>query len=252
MLEETRADARRLAIINDIGRALSESLEINDIYSRLRDSIFKLIPDISTLIFSLFDQDHELILPAYVYHDDVEQDISAVPPIPLEPPGKGLQSHVIRTREALISNNFRADLDKKVITKKTFGSNDGKATQSALYIPMLAKERVVGVVSLQSYELDFFTREHADLLSVVANTAAVAIENARLFKQTQLRLERLKSLRAIDISITESPNLVDTLGVILDQVISQLGADAANILQLNQCCTKLSNMRKAKVFAPRL
>ena len=98
---------------------------------------------------------------------------------------------------------------------------------------MLAKGRVIGVINLQSYEIDHFTQDHAELLSAIANIAAVAIENARLFDQTQLGMERLKSLRAIDISITESPSLEDTLQVILKQVAGQVEIDAAVILVLN-------------------
>ena len=114
LLEDTRRDAMTLGVINEVGRVLSESLDLENIYDRLQKAIHGLIPGISTLIFSRFEHERELILPAYVQHDGLEQDISALQPIPLEPPGSGFQSRVIRTREPLISNNYRKELLKKV------------------------------------------------------------------------------------------------------------------------------------------
>src|SRR5688500_2884907 len=58
-------------------------------------------------------------------------------------------------------------------------------------------------------------------------------ERKRAEEQTQLQLQRLKSLRAIDIAISSSFNLSLTLDILLDQVISQLNTDAAAVLLLD-------------------
>ena len=233
LLEETRKDARQMAIINKVGKLLSESLELDEIYERLQEAILGLIPKTSTVIFSLFDPEREMIVPVYAHHAGQRQDIATMKPIPLEPMGYGLQSHAIRTRLPVISNQFRKDMKEKVKTVQNIRTG-GPDTQSSLYVPMLAKDRVVGVINLQSFEMEYFIQEHADILSVIGNSAAFAIENARLFKQNWLRLQRLKSLRTIDISITDSPNLDYTLEVILEQIENQLKVDAGVILVLNR------------------
>src|SRR6185295_14339272 len=65
--------------------------------------------------------------------------------------------------------------------------------RSELAIPMLIKDRCIGVFDLESPELDAFTKEHAELLTLLASQAAVAIENARLYEEirrNELRMEK--------------------------------------------------------------
>ena len=68
--------------------------------------------------------------------------------------------------------------------------------RSELVIPMLIKDRCIGVFDLESPELDAFTKEHAELLTLLASQAAVAIENARLYEEVRRNEERIeKELR---------------------------------------------------------
>ena len=68
--------------------------------------------------------------------------------------------------------------------------------QSELVIPMLIKDRCIGVFDLESPELNAFTKEHTELLTLLASQAAVAVENARLYEEVSRREERIdKELR---------------------------------------------------------
>jgi sigma-B regulation protein RsbU (phosphoserine phosphatase) len=65
--------------------------------------------------------------------------------------------------------------------------------RSELAIPLLLKDRCIGVFDLESPELDAFTRNHVEILTLLASQAAVAIENARLYdtiRRNEVRLER--------------------------------------------------------------
>src|SRR6202030_476146 len=65
--------------------------------------------------------------------------------------------------------------------------------RSELVIPLLLKDRCIGVFDLESPELDAFTKDHVELLTLLASQAAVAIENARLYetiRANEVRLER--------------------------------------------------------------
>jgi phosphoserine phosphatase RsbU/P len=68
--------------------------------------------------------------------------------------------------------------------------------KSELVIPMLIKDRCIGVFDLESPELNAFTKEHTELLTLLASQAAVAIENARLYEELRRNEERIeKELR---------------------------------------------------------
>ncbi len=64
--------------------------------------------------------------------------------------------------------------------------------RSELVIPMLIKDRCIGVFDLESSELDAFTKEHKELLTLLASQAAVAIENARLYEEVRQNEERIE------------------------------------------------------------
>ncbi|MCL5995993.1 MAG: HD domain-containing protein, partial [Chloroflexi bacterium] len=111
-------------------------------------------------------------------------DVSGLPPLPLRSPAEGTQSRVIHTRQPLIMNDLQKQLGKPGSTAVKVGT-DKKYTQSALYVPMLAKGRVAGVMQVQSYAPGRYTPSDADLLSFIGNTAAIAILNAQLVEQMQ-------------------------------------------------------------------
>jgi sigma-B regulation protein RsbU (phosphoserine phosphatase) len=64
--------------------------------------------------------------------------------------------------------------------------------RSELVIPMLIKDRCIGVFDLESPELDAFTKEHQELLTLLASQAAIAIENARLYDEVRRNEERIE------------------------------------------------------------
>ncbi len=87
----------------------------------------------------------------------------------------------------------------------------------------------IGVVGGQRH----FSRDELDLLQGLADQAAQATANARLYEQAQRRLRQVESLRAIDAAIMRNPTLDLTLDVLLEQIVSQLEVDAAGVLLLD-------------------
>jgi len=109
-----------------------------------------------------------------------------------EPPG--LNEYVIRTKEPLL---IVEDFEQKAKAKgirvwPTFGRLD-RPTHSWLGVPMMVGGRVAGVISIQSLEQErAFDRAQQELLTTVANQAAVAIENARLYQRLDEKIIQLE------------------------------------------------------------
>jgi putative nucleotidyltransferase with HDIG domain len=181
--EQSQRRAEQLITINEIGRAFAETLDLGRIYERLAQAIHQLLPDISTVLISLYNPDQRLITCTYAVHDHERLDPNDFPPIPLEAPGVGTQSQVIRTRQPLIANDLQAEV-KQAATSVEIGT-EGAVVQSGMYVPMLAENRVIGVMMVQSYTLNRFSLADAEVLGIVGNSAAVAIENTRLFDHLQ-------------------------------------------------------------------
>ena len=90
--------------------------------------------------------------------------------------------------------------------------------RSELVIPMLIKERCIGVFDLESSELDAFTKNHIELLTLLASQAAVAIENARLYERSvnEERIEKeLRFAQRVQVALlpTELPERLQRLDV---------------------------------------
>jgi len=176
--------ARQLATATDIGRALTETFSLHEIYAGLARAVIKMLPDVCTVYISHFDAQTETITCAFAIQDGEELDAANFPPLKLEPPGKGLQSEVIRQQTPMVVNDLRSRL--RFVSRVVYVGRAGEGyTQSAVYAPMVAKGEIYGVIQAQSLIINRFRKLDAELLALVGNTAAIAIQNAGLFDRLQ-------------------------------------------------------------------
>src|SRR5271157_1607393 len=104
------------------------------------------------------------------------------------------------------------------------------AVRSELTIPLKVGSNVIGVIDIQSSETGAFQADDERLMSVFAEQAAMALDRTRLYAQTEQRLQNLNSLRTVDMAISSSMDMNLTLGILLEQVMGQFGAHAADVL----------------------
>lgn len=105
-----------------------------------------------------------------------------------------------------------------------------EAARSELTIPLKVGTNVSGVIDIQSSEPGAFSPDDERLMSVFAERAAMALEHVRLYGQTEQRMQKLNSLHTVDMAISSSMDIQFTLGILLEQVINQFGAHAADVL----------------------
>ena len=107
--------------------------------------------------------------------------------------------------------------------------------RSAAGISMTREGKLVGVLGIGTIgEPRTFDESEIKLLQGLTNQATQAITNAQLFEESARRLKRTQALREIDLAITASPDLQLILKIMLEQTISQLNVDAADVLLLRQ------------------
>ena len=108
-----------------------------------------------------------------------------------------------------------------------------KAARAELTIPLQIGAQIIGVIDIQSSEPNAFNSSDERFMAIFAGQAALVLEHARLFAETQGRLQNLISLGTVDQAISSSFDLRSTLGILLDQVIERLQVDAVDIIVLN-------------------
>ena len=85
------------------------------------------------------------------------------------------------------------------------------SVRSELAVPLIFRGKVVGVLDIQSRHLDYFTRDQQNILLVLANRLAVAIENARLFQQVRAQAEALLVLNEVSREVSSILDVEEVL-----------------------------------------
>ena len=96
--------------------------------------------------------------------------------------------------------------------------NVSRPSQSLMFAPMVAGDRVVGILSAQSYEPEAHSQQDLDLLSAMASQAALAIANARLHEATQKTLAMRESLNHIAKAIGDTFDLRQISHIVYEEI----------------------------------
>ncbi len=145
---------------------------------------------------------------------------------------KSLVARAARTRQAVIANDVRADPD--------FLANELLPnTRAEMAVPLVVGSRVLGVLDVQSEQVDHFTPEDASIQTTLASQVAVALQNAQQFRETQVALTQAETLFAITSAATRSLELSDILGETLTRILAATGYEAGLVSMLDETTGKL-------------
>ncbi|MCK4356545.1 PAS domain S-box protein [Candidatus Bipolaricaulota bacterium] len=205
--ERTKRLLDQQVAINELSLALGEERNLDSIYHTIYGHVSRMM-DATAFIISFYEGKTNLIRAEYVLHEGQELNVESFPPIPLEEKGHGTQSQVFRTGKPLYFPNYdmarirtepRTAYDVTVsngaspTVQATRGEERSSLNKSVLYVPMKIEGDVVGVMQVQSTQLNAYTKDDIDLLAGLANVAAVAVRNAQLIKETEANAEDLQA-----------------------------------------------------------
>ncbi|HIC89415.1 MAG TPA: GAF domain-containing protein, partial [Anaerolineae bacterium] len=119
-------------------------------------------------------------------------------------------------------------------------AHDGlRYTRSELCVPLKVGERVIGVLNAESDELDAFSDADMQLLSTLAEQAALAFENARLYWEAQRRAERLAVVNRIAQAVSATLRLDDLVETVYQEITRVFHADAFSLALYDQEANEL-------------
>ena len=225
LLEEAQQRADELSTLLDIGLAVTSGLEMDKLLKALLEKCKRVLP-IEAFYIATYDNETEMIGFPLFY--DKGETIVLPPHTIHESPG--LTGFIIQSREVVyIPDTFAEEATRKYPILD-FG---GEPSRSYAGVPLLLGERVVGVISMQSSELDAYHPEQIRLLETIATQAAGAIENARLFEEVRLRAEEMTALFDIGITVTSGLDMEQVLKTLLEKCRQVLPVEAFYIAILD-------------------
>jgi GAF domain-containing protein/DNA-binding response OmpR family regulator len=191
LLTETNERAAELALINEVQRGLSEKLDIQAMYDLVGDKIQEIF-DAQVVDIGIFDFDAKLVRFRYSIQRGIRD------PDQPSPMSGGLTQEILATRRPLLINR---DIDEWFSSRGYSNVILGEAAKAVLVAPLVVGDEIRGRISLQNLDQeDAFSDSDVRLLTTLASSLAVALENARLFDETR-RLLTETNERAAELAL---------------------------------------------------
>jgi PAS domain S-box-containing protein len=166
-----------LSRIVPLGQTLGTARDLISIY-RAVFAFVRTSMSCSAFFVSFYDSVEKQRIAAYVWGEGEEVDTGQLPPIDINELG-GANSQAILKKQTVITNHYWDSMKNR---QHVVLHENGIHPQSSLVVPMIIKNEVIGTLEVQAHENEAFKHEHAVALEMVANLAAVAIENVRLLE----------------------------------------------------------------------
>jgi sigma-B regulation protein RsbU (phosphoserine phosphatase) len=176
LFEQEKLDGQAFETLAEIGKEVAAVLDLDELLSRIAQLTRRVVDYRTFGILLLNEQTRELEIKVAVQYGEKV----VLPKVPL---GEGLVGYVALHKEPLLVPDVSKDPRYiKVVDD----------VRSELAVPMLLKDRCIGVFDLESPELDAFSKRDVEILTLLASQAAVAIENARLYEEVSANEARLE------------------------------------------------------------
>ena len=178
LFQKVRAQAETLLVLNEVSREISSILDVEELLRHAAELVKRVI-DYQILSIMLYDEEQHIFLHRVdVKHGQRVQGKLRVAA------SEGLVGAAATLREPVLVPDVTKDERYLMVNPET---------RSELAIPMMHKGKVIGVLDLESPQLNYFNADHVQTLSILASNLAVSLENARLYEQVakdEARLDR--------------------------------------------------------------
>ncbi|MFZ1014340.1 MAG: GAF domain-containing protein [Terracidiphilus sp.] len=201
-----RVEATDLTYLVQMADALNTTLDLQTLLSRTSKLVESIIHYKIFAIFLLNDRTHDLRMRFQIGHSPETEKMRF-------PLGKGIVGQVALTRQPILLNDVTQD-DNYIAANPE--------VRSELAVPLIAKNRLIGVLDLESEQAGDFRPEHLHLLTLTASRIAQAIENARLYTRVSRQAQTLTVLNEISAELTsilELDPLLARIGQLLRRLI---------------------------------
>jgi len=192
LFEQERQHAQTLETLTEIAREVAAILDLDELLSRIA-ILAKRVVDYRTFGILLVNEATQQVEPKVALQYGEKTSMLNIKI------GEGLVGYSVLHKETVLVDDVSKDPRYIAVLDDV---------RSELVVPLLTKDRCIGVFDLESPELAAFTPRHKEILSILASQAAVAIENARLYetvRDNELRLEReIEFARRVQLALLPS------------------------------------------------
>jgi PAS domain S-box-containing protein/putative nucleotidyltransferase with HDIG domain len=224
-----------LEAIREVSMGLRSAATVDEMLPLLMDTTIRVTNADSGAIW-LYDKEKDEIRVAlsrgYVDLNGLEVEISP------EKPGTGLAGAVFAGGWPHVSGEYREDPNIPEEIRKRIPQGVGGVS-----IPIRAETETIGVLVVNTRIPKSVEDVHVNLLTTLAEIAGNAIQRSTLSEKTQHQLSQFKALSEIDQAILSNLDLHYNLRLLVENVVQQLGADAANVMLFDPVMQTLESVQ---------
>jgi PAS domain S-box-containing protein len=207
---------RNLIIIHEIGQMLAATFEKEEIYRILYREVAGELLKAPHFLMALYDEQSQTIYCDFAVVDEKEASLSWFPVVPL---GSGPNSQAILTRQPQVVD---IALDKMQGQQMSVGEVP-RNPRSGLYLPLIASDKVIGVMCVQRYEEDAFAGIDLTFLMTLASQAANSLEKAQLYDTLRSSASELSSLYNATSYLFKADSILNLSHQIVQAVVAEFG-----------------------------
>ncbi|NIN66782.1 MAG: GAF domain-containing protein [Anaerolineae bacterium] len=176
LYDDLERRAHELALLNEVGQALSSILDLEHALTLIMERVNAMF-EVEAGAILLVDEEAEEL----VFQVALGEKAEYVKPMRLQV-GQGIAGRVAQTRQPLLI----PDVGNDSAHRRAIDISPDFVTNSVLCVPMIARGEIIGVIEVINRLEGTFTEGDQSLLSSIAGYAAVAIDNARLFREAKV------------------------------------------------------------------
>jgi PAS domain S-box-containing protein len=235
LFQQTQAQNAELAVLNDMGRELSSQFRVDGIAKVIYEYTGRLM-DVTDFFMSLYHPSNNEISFPLVYFDGKPTSIERIGI------GNGLTAKIVREKSPVFLPD-RVDERFKELGIDFVSVGDEEQAKCWLGVPLMVGETVLGTITVQSTLMErLYNEHHRDLLIAIAGQAAIALQNAQSFQETEQRNQELSTINEIIGSASQSLALKDILDIVLMKTMETLGFEGGLITMFNEDRGKLERI----------
>src|SRR5215469_1733252 len=212
------------ALLIEVADVLNTTLDLDTLLQRVAEVVKRVIDYEIFSILLLNERAQELRFRFQIGHlPEVAERIRVKV-------GEGVTGRAVKERRAVLVDD---------VTKETQYIEALPRVRSELAVPLITKNKVIGVLDLEASETSYFKEEHARVLELIASRIAVSIENARLYTRITRQANTLTLLTEISRELTSILNVDQLLKRVGDLLRKMIDYQMFSILLLDDSKQKL-------------
>ena len=220
LFEEARQRVAELTALQEIGLQISASLDIWTVLDTIVQNALKLVSADDAHIF-LFDAEKD----EFVFGTALWKDGSRMPAV-TQPRRDGITARALRSAKPIVINDAKSH--------PLYASQSDWGVQAIAGFPLRRAERPLGVFTIAFLNPHIFTAEELRVLTLLADQAASALENARLYEETRRQLDELSALHEVALAAASTLELATVVARIVKALHHSLGFEHAALFLVNE------------------